>query len=66
MGGPRDETGEPRSGRSRAGGRAVHAATASAVAPRAQTWGTLVKNHLPGTLAIDFLTVPTATFGVLS
>ncbi|MEO8876401.1 MAG: integrase core domain-containing protein [Polyangiaceae bacterium] len=30
-----------------------------------QTWTTFVRNHLPGTLAIDFLTVPTATFGVL-
>jgi hypothetical protein len=30
-----------------------------------QTWGTFVRNHLTGTLAIDFLTVPTATFGVL-
>lgn len=33
--------------------------------PPSQTWRTFVKNHLPGTLAIDFLTVPTATFGVL-
>ncbi len=33
--------------------------------PPSQTWGTFVRNHLPGTLAIDFLTVPTATFGVL-
>src|ERR1019366_5830096 len=30
-----------------------------------QTWATLVRNHLAGTLAIDFLTVPTVTFGVL-
>jgi putative transposase len=30
-----------------------------------QTWTTFVRNHLPGTLAIDFLTVPTVTFGVL-
>lgn len=33
--------------------------------PPSQTWGTFVRNHLPGTLAIDFLSVPTATFGVL-
>ncbi len=33
--------------------------------PPSQTWGTFVRNHLSGTLAIDFLTVPTATFGVL-
>lgn len=33
--------------------------------PPSQTWGTFVRNHVPGTLAIDFLTVPTATFGVL-
>jgi putative transposase len=30
-----------------------------------QTWRTFVRNHLPGRLAVDFLTVPTATFGVL-
>jgi putative transposase len=30
-----------------------------------QTWGTFIRNHLAGTLAIDFLTVPTATFSVL-
>jgi transposase InsO family protein len=30
-----------------------------------QTWATFVRNHLVGTIAIDFLTVPTATFGVL-
>jgi putative transposase len=33
--------------------------------PPSQTWGTFVRNHLPGTLAIDFLTVKAATFGVL-
>jgi putative transposase len=33
--------------------------------PPLQTWGTFVRNHLRGTLAIDFLTVPTATLGVL-
>jgi hypothetical protein len=33
--------------------------------PPSQTWGAFVRNHLRGTLAIDFLTVPTATFGVL-
>jgi hypothetical protein len=29
-----------------------------------QTWATFVRNHLAGTLAIDFLTVPTVTFCV--
>lgn len=33
--------------------------------PPSQTWGTFVRSHLRGTLAIDFLTVPTATFGAL-
>ena len=33
--------------------------------PRSQTWGTFVRNHLHGTLAIDFFTVPTARFEVL-
>jgi len=33
--------------------------------PPSQTWGSFVRNHLTGTLAIDFLTVPTVTFGVL-
>jgi putative transposase len=33
--------------------------------PPSQTWGSFVRNHLPGTLAIDFLTVKAATFGVL-
>lgn len=33
--------------------------------PPSQSWATFVRNHLPGTLAIDLLTVPTATFGVL-
>ncbi len=27
-----------------------------------QTWKTFVRNHLAGTIAIDFLTVPTVTF----
>jgi hypothetical protein len=31
----------------------------------AQTWGTFLRNHLAGTLAIDFFTVPTVTFDVL-
>jgi transposase InsO family protein len=30
-----------------------------------QTWGTFLQNHLSGTIAIDFLTVPTVTFDVL-
>ena len=33
--------------------------------PRSQTWGTFVRNHLVGTLAIDFFTVPTVRFEVL-
>jgi len=33
--------------------------------PPSQTWGPFIRNHLAGTLAIDFLTVPTVTFGVL-
>ncbi len=33
--------------------------------PPSQTWGTFVRNHLAGTIAIDFLTVPTVTFDVL-
>ena len=33
--------------------------------PPSQTWGTFVRNHLAGTIAIDFLTVPTVTFNVL-
>jgi hypothetical protein len=30
-----------------------------------QTWGTFVRNHLVGTIAVDLLTVPTVTFGIL-
>jgi hypothetical protein len=33
--------------------------------PPSTTWGTFLRTHLPGTLAIDFLTVPTVTFDVL-
>ena len=33
--------------------------------PPSQTWGTFVRNHTAGTIAIDFFTVPTVTFGVL-
>ena len=33
--------------------------------PRSLRWGTFLRMHLPGTLAIDFLTVPTVTFNVL-
>lgn len=33
--------------------------------PPSQTWKTFVRNHLVGTIAIDFLTVPTVTFGVV-
>jgi hypothetical protein len=30
-----------------------------------QTWGTFVRNHRVGTIAVDLLTVPTVTFNVL-
>jgi hypothetical protein len=30
-----------------------------------QTWTTFLRNHLAGTLAIDFSTVPTVTFDIL-
>src|SRR5258708_7639743 len=30
--------------------------------PPSQTWGTFVRNHLVGAIAIDFFTVPTVTF----
>jgi putative transposase len=33
--------------------------------PRSVTWGQFVRAHLAGTIAIDFLTVPTVTFHVL-
>ena len=33
--------------------------------PASQTWKTFIRNHLAGTIAIDFLTVPTVTFGIL-
>jgi putative transposase len=33
--------------------------------PPSTTWGTFVRMHLAGTIAIDFLTVPTATFRTL-
>lgn len=33
--------------------------------PPPQTWRTFLKNHLAQTAAIDFFTVPTATFRVL-
>jgi putative transposase len=33
--------------------------------PPSQTWGTFVRNHLVGTIAIDFFTVPTARFEIL-
>ena len=47
-------------------GREVHAQAARATAAAAfETWGTFVRNHAVGTIAIDFLTVPTVTFRVL-
>ena len=33
--------------------------------PPSQTWKTFVRNHLGGTIAIDFPTVPTVTFGIV-
>src|SRR5262249_17785026 len=33
--------------------------------PPSQTWRTFIRNHLAGTLAIDFFTVPTVTFDIL-
>ena len=33
--------------------------------PPSQPWGTSLRNHLVGTLAIDFFTVPTVKFDVL-
>ena len=33
--------------------------------PPSTTWGTFLRLHLAGTLAVDFLTVPTVTFDVL-
>ncbi len=32
--------------------------------PPSTTWGTFLRAHLAGTIAIDFLTVPTVTFNV--
>ena len=32
--------------------------------PPSQTWKTFLRNHLVGTIAIDFLTVPTVTFDI--
>jgi transposase InsO family protein len=33
--------------------------------PPSQTWGSFIRTHAVGTIAIDFFTVPTVTFGVL-
>ena len=33
--------------------------------PPSTTWGAFLRMHLDGTIAIDFLTVPTVTFNVL-
>ena len=33
--------------------------------PPSQAWRTFLKNHAPGLIALDFFTVPTATFRVL-
>jgi hypothetical protein len=34
--------------------------------PPSQTWGTFIRTHAVGTIAIDFFTVPTVTFAVLA
>jgi putative transposase len=41
----------------------VHAQATGSTAP--QTWKTFLRNHLVGTIAIDFLTVPTVTFDIV-
>jgi hypothetical protein len=54
-------------------GHSVDKSTAAKYMPKpparprrpSQTWATFVHNHLVGTIAIDFLTVPTVTFGIL-
>jgi hypothetical protein len=33
--------------------------------PPSQTWGTFIRTHAVCTIAIDFFSVPTVTFGVL-
>jgi len=33
--------------------------------PPSQNWQTFIRNHLPDIVAIDFLTIPTVTFGTL-
>jgi putative transposase len=33
--------------------------------PSSQTWKTFLRNHLAGTIAVDFLTVPTVTFNIV-
>ena len=33
--------------------------------PPSPTWGTFIRTHAAGTIAVDFFTVPTVTFGVL-
>jgi putative transposase len=33
--------------------------------PPSPTWGTFIRTHAVGTIAVDFFTVPTVTFGVL-
>jgi hypothetical protein len=35
------------------------------VAPPSQTWKTFTRKQVAGTSPIDFLTVPTVTFGIL-
>ncbi|MEI8259124.1 MAG: integrase core domain-containing protein, partial [Deltaproteobacteria bacterium] len=39
--------------------------TRSRPRPPSQPWTTFLRNHLAGTIAIDFLTVPTVTFGIV-
>jgi hypothetical protein len=33
--------------------------------PPSQPWSAFLRNHLAGTIALDFLTVPTVTFGIV-
>jgi hypothetical protein len=45
--------------------RIVQAHGGLRLAPPSQTWKTFLRNHLAGTIAIDFLTVPTVTFNIV-
>jgi hypothetical protein len=56
---------QARSRSQRGQGRAVHAATKTALEPALRRRGRSTATTSPATFAIDFLTVPTATFGVV-